>query len=201
MSDKIWPYCTPGIADEDFVQGNTPLTKEEVRVVLLSKTRIREEHVIYDIGAGSGSISVEAAILAKKGMVYAVEQDPVALKLIYKNKERFRTGNMTVIKGCAPEVLNILPPADRIIIGGSGGKLPEILAVCEEKLKEKGILTVTAVTMNTLGTAQGLLDEPPWENLNIVQVAVTRAVKAEKFRILKALNPVFILTAERGRTE
>ncbi|RQD78477.1 MAG: precorrin-6Y C5,15-methyltransferase (decarboxylating) subunit CbiT [Candidatus Syntrophonatronum acetioxidans] len=199
MSDKKWPYLTPGIRDEDFCQDRSiPLTKEEVRVLVLSKSRIGKDQVIYDVGAGTGSISIESALLARKGRVYAIEGNPAALGLLQKNKELFQVDNLEIIEGNAPEALEGLPRADRIIIGGSGGRLKEILEVCATRIKGKGIITVTAVTMNTLALAQDLLDKDPWENLQVVQIGVNRAVKAGRFKIFKALNPVFILTAERG---
>lgn len=199
MSKKKWPYLTPGIRDEEFHQDrNIPLTKEEVRVLVLSKTRIREDQVIYDIGAGTGSISIESALLAQKGKVYAIERNPAALELLQKNRELFMVNNLEIVEGNAPEALEGLPQADRIIIGGSGGRLEKILEVCASRFKGKGIVTVTAVTMNTLASAQSLLDKEPWKNLQMVQIGVNRAEKAGKFKIFKALNPVFILTAEGG---
>jgi len=200
MTEDVWPYLTPGIEDEKFIQGNVPMTKQEVRAVILSKAKIKKHHVIYDIGAGTGSISVEAAVLAKEGRVYAVEQEEEALELLHKNKESFQLDNLIIIKGSAPNALETLPPAHRVIIGGSGGKLEEILNICALKMKERGVLTCVAVTMDTLTGAQEYLEKTPWRNLNIVQISVNRAVKAGRFKIFKALNPVFILTSERRNT-
>ncbi len=198
MTEDIWPYLTPGIEDGKFVQGNVPMTKQEVRAVILSKAKINKHHVIYDIGAGTGSISVEAAILAREGRVYAVEQEQKALELLQKNKEKFQLDNLIIIEGSAPHALETLSSAHRIIIGGSGGQLKDILDVCAQKMKAEGVLTCAAVTVETLARAQEYLEKPPWENLNIVQVSVNRAVKAGRFKIFKALNPVFIITSERS---
>lgn len=195
MTPGKWPYLTPGIPDEEFIQGRVPLTKEEVRSVALSKTRLREDHIIYDIGAGTGSLSIEAALLAPRGKVFAIERNPEALDLVRQNRERFQVENLTLLPGQAPEALVSLPTADRIIIGGSGGRLPEILEVSAKKLGEGGMLTLLAVTLDTLTAAQRILEEEPWTGMEMVQLVVTRGVKVGKFRILKALNPVFILTA------
>ena len=198
MTENIWPYLTPGIEDEKFVQGDVPMTKQEVRAVILSKAKIKKHHVIYDIGAGTGSISVETAILAREGRVYAVEQGQKALELLHSNKERFQLDNLIIVEGSAPHALEALPPAHRIIIGGSGGHIEDILNVCAQKMKAEGVLNCAAVTVDTLARAQEYLEKPPWENLSIVQVSVNRAVKAGRYKIFKALNPVFIITSERS---
>lgn len=198
MIKSRWPYITPGIPDEEFIQGKTPLTREEVRVVILSKTRLKRDHIIYDIGAGTGSISVEAALLAPQGKVYAVEKDPEALSFLYKNKKKFGVNNLIIIEGNAPEAMEELPPADRIIIGGSGGRLENILELSAEKLKENDVLTVSAVTLDTLALAQGLLGQHPWKELSTVQVAVTRTVETAGYKMLRALNPIFVMSAKRG---
>ncbi len=198
MIEHKWPYITPGIPDEEFIQGRTPLTREEVRVLILSKTRLKRDHIIYDIGAGTGSISVEAALLALQGKVYAVEKDPEALSLLYKNKEKFGVNNLIIIEGNAPEAMEELPPADRIIIGGSGGRLENILELTAEKLKENDIVTVSAVTLDTLASAQVLLGQQPWKELYTVQAAVTRIVKTAGYKMLRALNPIFVMSAKRG---
>ncbi len=198
MNEGKWPYAVPGIPDDKFVQGKTPLTREEVRVVILSKTRIKKDSVIYDIGAGTGSISVEASLLAPQGTVYAVEKDPEALALMYKNKEKFGVRNLNIIEGGAPEAMEGLPGAHRIIIGGSGGKLKEILELSQGKLLEEGVVTVSAVTLDTLFVAQKLLEQEPWQHLNTVQISVTRIIEVAGYKMMRALNPIYIMSAKKG---
>lgn len=198
MNKGKWPYAVPGIPDDEFVQGKTPLTREEVRVVILSKTRIRKDSVIYDIGAGTGSISVEAALLAPQGTVYAVERDPEALSLMYKNKKKFGVQNLNIVEGSAPEAMEGFPGAHRIIIGGSGGMLKEILELSQKKLLEDGVVTVSAVTLDTLMNAQKLLEQGPWQHLNTVQISVTRIIEVAGYKMLRALNPIYIMSAKKG---
>lgn len=198
MNKNPWPYVTPGVPDENFIQGKTPLTREEVRVVILSKSRLKRNQVIYDIGAGTGSISIEAALLAAEGTVYAVEKDPEALTLLHKNKEKFGAENLVIIEGNAAEVMEKLPPADRIIIGGSGGELKKILQLSGDKLKPGDFVTVSAVTLDTLTGAQEFLGQQPWEALDTVQISVTRVVEIAGYKMLRALNPIYVMSAKRG---
>ena len=118
-----WLRQVPGIPDTEFLRGKVPMTKEEVRVVTLAKGKIFPEAIIYDIGAGTGSLSIEASFLAKDGQVWALERNPEAIELIKKNKEKFQVNNLEILAKEAPEGLRELPSADVIFIGGSGGHL------------------------------------------------------------------------------
>ncbi|UNC92499.1 precorrin-6Y C5,15-methyltransferase (decarboxylating) subunit CbiT [Candidatus Contubernalis alkaliaceticus] len=198
MNKNEWPYVTPGIPDDNFIQGKTPLTREEVRVVILTKSRLKRNQVIYDIGAGTGTISIEASLLVAEGTVYAVEKDPEALTLLHKNKEKFGVDNLIIVEGNAAEVMEGLPAADRIIIGGSGGKLKEILELSKDKLKKGDYVTVSAVTLDTLGESQILLGQQPWESFQTVQISVTRVVEIAEYKMLRALNPIYVMSAKRG---
>ena len=128
----------PGVPDEAFVRGKVPMTKEEIRCVALSKLRLGETSVVYDIGAGTGSVAVEAARMAFRGHVYAVERNPEGLKLIRENQEALRAAGLTVVSGEAPEALEGLPAPDQVFIGGSGGRLSEILAAVLRKIRASG---------------------------------------------------------------
>ncbi|MGB9858414.1 MAG: precorrin-6Y C5,15-methyltransferase (decarboxylating) subunit CbiT, partial [Moorellaceae bacterium] len=135
MNKGRWPYYTPGIPDELFRRGKVPLTKEEIRILTLSKARLAPGQTVYDVGSGTGSLTVEAARLVAPGIVYAVEKDPEALDLTRANVASFGLENVAIVAGKAPEVLADLPPADRIFIGGSAGGLRAILEHCFQRLR------------------------------------------------------------------
>ena len=134
-----------GIADTEFIRGNIPMTKEEVRILTLAKAKIKADDIIIDIGAGTGSLSIEAALLATKGKVFALEKNLEGIDLIKKNAEKFQANNITVINAYAPEGMADLPQADVIFIGGSGKNLQAIIDA-----KESGILpiNISAVICN-----------------------------------------------------
>ena len=194
--EKKWEFATPGIPDSHFVHDKTPMTKEEIRAVTLSKARIKKDSIIYDIGAGSGSVSVEAGILAENGRVYSIEKEAERLGVVRRNIRNFGLLNVIPIQGEAPDALDDLPEADRIVIGGSGGRLKDILLKCSEKLMKDGIVVINAVTLDTLNEACRVLDDTGFE-FGITQVSISRARRAGKRRIMSAMNPVFIIDARR----
>jgi len=189
-----WEYNTPGIADDCFIRDEVPMTKEEVRSVLLSKLRLKKNQIVYDIGAGSGSVSVEMALVLKEGKVYALERKMKALNLIKKNVIKFNINNIEIIETEAPAGIDSLPVADRIFIGGSGGQLAEIIESADQKLKDNGRIVLTAVTINTLTTAVQELERLDY-HLDIVNVAVTRTKNINKYKMFRALTPVYIISA------
>jgi len=177
------------------------MTKEEVRVITLTKARIKRDNIIWDIGAGTGSISVEAAFQADQGSVYAIEKENKGVELIRKNKLKFGLDNIEIIYGKAPEVLNSLPPFDRAFIGGSGGSLREILELSNKKLKPGGRIVINAITLNTINTIYSLneiLPDLSFEIVDFITVNVSRIRKVKQFQMWQALNPVYIITMERG---
>lgn len=191
-----WGFRTPGIPDARFVRKNTPMTKEEVRVITLSKARIKEDSIIYDIGAGSGSISVEAGILARNGRVFSIEKNAERARVIKKNAASFCLGNVEIVRGEAPEALENLPAADRIIIGGSGGRLREILQEHGAKLNDDGIIVINAVTRGTLAEAVSVLKDLNF-GFSVTQVSICR----HNGKALQVLNPVFVIAAQRGEND
>lgn len=194
---RKWKYKTPGIPDDLFIRGNIPMTKEEVRAVIISKLRLKPNQIVYDIGAGTGSISIEAASQAEEAEIYAVERREEAIELIKKNTENFNLNNIKIIAGQAPEVLYSLPAPDRVIIGGSGGYLQEILNMVDKKIKSEGRIVITAVTINTLNSAITHLESLNYK-LDICNIAVTRTRKVSDYHIFNALNPIYIISAEKG---
>lgn len=191
------PY-TFGIPEEAFEHRAGMITKEEVRVLSLSKLRLRKESILWDVGAGCGSVSIEAAFLAPQGVVYAVERESPQAALIRRNVQRFGLPNVRVIQGSAPEILAVLPSPDAIFVGGSGGKLPEILEECLRRLKPGGTLVVNAVTWDSLTrtsaffTAKGL-------NWDAVAVNVSRTREVREKKLFEALHPIHILFCQLPR--
>lgn len=170
---REWEANTPGIPDHYFIRGEVPMTKEELRAVILSKLRLKKDQTVYDIGAGSGSVSIEMALLLEKGTVYALERKKKALNLIKKNINKFKLNNIEIIEAEAPMGIDVLPEADRVFIGGSGGQLAAILAAVDQKLNAFGRIVLTAVTINTLTDAVRELERLDYQ-LDIVNIAVTR---------------------------
>jgi precorrin-6Y C5,15-methyltransferase (decarboxylating) CbiT subunit len=191
-----WKYKSPGIPDDYFIRGEVPMTKSELRAVIISKLRLKNKQIAYDIGAGSGSISVEMGLALKSGQVYALERKAEALNLIKKNIENFKLNNIQLIKSEAPLKMEALPEADRIFIGGSGGHLAEIIEQDDQKLKKRGRIVLTAVTLNTLTIAVAKLESLNYK-LEIVNVAVTRTRNIKNYKMFKALTPIYVISAQR----
>lgn len=182
---------TPGRADEEFIRGKTPMTKEEVREVSICKLKLYRGAVVYDIGSGTGSVSVEIAELCDDIFVYAVEKKDEAAALIAKNKEKFGLENIEILTGEAPEILEKLPVPTHAFIGGSGGNLQEILAALYQKNPRMRVV-VNAVTLETLGEIQRALSDFPVSEPEIVQIQATRGRRAGSYHLMQAENPVWI---------
>lgn len=183
----------PGIPDDCFIRGPVPMTKEEIRAVVLAKGKLFPEAVVYDLGAGTGSIAVEAALLVPRGKVFAYEKNPAAVALIEQNKERFRVANLEVVHREAPEGLENLPPAHTVFVGGSGGRLEEILQRSLAQLRPGGRIVMDAVTVETLAAVLRFAGEQGLA-ADAVAVSVARLERAGRYHLWKALNPVHIIT-------
>lgn len=184
-----------GIPDEEFV-GGAPMTKQEVRAVTLSKARIGSSDIVYDIGSGCGSIAVEAALLAANGRVYAIEKEKARAAIIRKNLVKFGLKNVEVVEGEAPAVLSDLPSADRIIIGGTGGKMNGVVQKAASQLRRGGLMVINCVAIESLGEAISSLQELGLR-FNVAQVSISRGEQVNGRRIMRALNPVYVLDARR----
>lgn len=184
-----------GVADERFVRGKVPMTKQEVRAAALGKLAIRPQDIVWDVGAGTGSVSVELALAARRGRVYAVECGAEGCELISTNREDFGAWNLTVVQGTAPEALIELPTPDAVFIGGSKGQLDGILDVILQK-NPRARICISAIAIETLGkavsalTARGLTAQ-------VTQIAVSRSKKAGALHLMMANNPTFLITGER----
>ncbi|GCC10402.1 putative cobalt-precorrin-6Y C(15)-methyltransferase [decarboxylating] [archaeon] len=181
-----------GIADNEFIRGKVPMTKEEVRAVILHRLRLNRNSIVADIGAGTGSLSIEAALLASEGRVYAVEKSSEAIGILKANIDKFGVDNIEVIHGEAPEALESLPRLDRVIVGGSSGKIEDIINGAKEKLRPGGWIVVSLITLENLCTAFEVL-EGCFES-DVSEIIVAKAKKLGKYKSLRARNPVFIIS-------
>lgn len=183
-----------GLPDAAFVRGKVPMTKQEIRILTLVKAQIGPRDIVYDIGAGTGSLSIEAARLAPEGHVYAVERKEEAIRLIEANGERFGLENLSVIEAEAPASLENLPLADAVLIGGSGGHLASILDCVAEKLREGGRLVLNCITVQTLAAALDYLHaHEAVYRYEAIQVQVSRLRRVGPYDMADAQNPVYII--------
>ncbi len=190
---RIQAYAV-GIPDEEFAHTAGMITKEEIRVVSLSKLGVRSGSVVWDIGAGCGSVSIEAALSAPLGRVYAFEKKKERAAKIRANRKKFNTLNVTVVEGVAPDcIVAAKPPApDAVFIGGGGTGLPAILRYVSRRLKAGGTLVVNAVTIESAGAAFGFLKKKGWDR-EMAVISLSKARDAGPLSMLKAANPVFII--------
>lgn len=182
------------LSDSRFLRGKVPMTKEEVRTVSLSKLDVQPGDCCYDIGAGTGSVSVAMARKAWEGRVWALEKEPKALELIQQNRQTLGAYNLTPVQASAPEGIEALPPADKVFIGGSGGNLNAILSLCLKKNPNTRFV-VNAITLETLQLALNSLEELGcWTQVVCLNCAYGEKVGA--YHMMKAQNPVYIITGE-----
>ncbi len=187
-----------GIDDEEFIRGKVPMTKKEIRILSLVKARLSPQSVVYDIGAGTGAISVEAARLASEGRVYALERNPEAITLIKANAANFALRNITVINEEAPCGIASLPMCDAVFVGGSGGRLVPILDAVSKKLKAGGRIVVNCITVQSLMQGIEYFRARDTEySYETIQVQVTHLQQVGPYDMAKAVNPVYILTAKK----
>lgn len=191
------PVVTHGIPDEVFTRGKVPMTKEEVRSVTLSKLQLCRNDVIYDIGAGTGSVSIEMALQASEGCVYAIESNEDAVALIEENKKNMGADNLHVIPGMAPEAMNDLPPADKAFIGGSKGNIDKIIDLLLEKNPNVRIVVNVIAIESLADTIQAFRDRN-FEYVDVTQISAARAKELGRYHLMMGQNPVFILTGQKG---
>ena len=195
----MWKHNTPGIPDELFERvEDVPITKEEIRAVQISKARLSEGQTVYDIGCGSGSISIEAALQIKSsGKVYSVDFDPKAIELTKKNLDKFKVSNVKVILGNATEKISELPTADAIFIGGTGGDTQDILKLCEEKLKSGGRIVIGTILLETMVAVLNMIEKLKFTAIDITQITVSKSRKTSTGTMMLARNPVTVISATK----
>lgn len=193
-ANSRWPYASSGIPDELFIRGDVPMTKQEVRAVALAKLRLTATDTVWDVGAGTGSVSIEAALVARAGSVWAVERNAAGVRLIRENADAFGCGNVHAVPGVAPEALAKLPVPDAVFVGGSAGELPSIVEAALEKNSQVR-LCVPCVTVETLTEACALLSGSRFKGFEACQVSAARAEAVGSHHLMKAQNPVFLVSA------
>lgn len=191
---------THGILDEQFIRGKAPMTKEEVRTVSLAKLRLSEDSVCYDIGAGTGSVSVEMALRAHQGMVYAIEKTEEAVQLLSANKQKFAADNLEIIEGSAPQAMEKLPAPTHAFVGGSSGNMCEILRQLIKKNPEVRVV-INCITLETVTETQDAVKELGFSEAEIVQVGVSRAKAIGNYHMMMGENPIFVITCQYANVQ
>ena len=186
-----------GIPDEMFERGKVPMTKCEVRVLSLSKLKLQNCSKVIDIGAGTGSISIEAALIASNGKVYSIEVNSEAIELLEKNAEKFKVSNMDIIQGCAPDAISGLDCIDRVFIGGSKGRMTEIFDWMEKGTLPGTIVVANAITIESASSVIALFEERGYEKLDISLVQVSKGRRVSGLTMMSANNPIYIISAKR----
>ena len=186
---------THGIKDEEFIRGKAPMTKEEVRTVSLSKLCLTEDSICYDVGAGTGSLSIEMALRAHQGKVWAVEKKEDAVELIRQNKVKFAADNLEIVEGLAPEALTDLPAPTHAFIGGSSGNLKEIVKLLIEKNPQVRIV-INCITLETVSEALETAKEFGFEENEIVQLSAARSKAIGRYHMMTGENPIYIITLQ-----
>jgi cobalt-precorrin-6B (C15)-methyltransferase len=196
----MWTFRTPGIPDELFSQSEAVPgpTKEEIRVITISKARLREGSVVFDVGCGTGGLTVEAALqVGSKGKVYAIDKNPEAVKFTKINVEKFNLQETVSVKqGIAPDLLTELPSADSVLLGGSR-YLPQVLEITFEKLKSGGRVVVNAILIETAFTAIEVMKKLGFQNIDVVEVAISKAKTVPSGTMMISRNPIKIISATK----
>lgn len=187
-----------GIADEEFLRGDVPMTKSEVRTISMAKLDLPADAIVYDIGAGTGSVSVECALASYDGQVYAIEKESDATELIRQNRIKFGCENLYVVEGLAPDALHDLPVPTHAFIGGSSGNLREILAVLLEKNPDVRIV-INAITVETQTEAAECAKLFGFKEYETVSVNIARSRKLGRYHMMTAQNPVSVITLQGGK--
>lgn len=196
----MWKNKTPGIPDEQFERTeDVPITKEEIRALQISKARLCPGQTVYDIGCGSGSISVEAALqVESNGNVYAIDFDSNAVELTKKNLEKFDVSNVNVILGNATEKISELPEANAIFIGGTGGDTQKIIELCQNKLKSGGRIVIGVILIETLFSVISIMEKLNFTSVDITQITISKSRKTSTGTMMLARNPVTIISATKS---
>ena len=194
LKEEIKGY---GLREEEFLTQGGMITKDEVRAIILHKLRLYDAKVFWDIGAGSGSVSIEAGFLNPELKIFAIEKDPRMCEVAKENIKRFRAYQVKLVEGEAPECLQNLPKADRVFVGGSSGRLKDILNFLK-RLDTLEVVLIAGVTLNTVLEALSAFNPEDW-NRRVSEVFVARESPLKTSRILKALNPIFLISFEKNK--
>lgn len=194
---ELWPYATPGIPDQLFEQlPGIPITKREVRLLVIGYLRLKPDDYLWDIGAGTGTIAIEAALLCPKGTMTAVERDEEVAKLIKTNCDRFAITNIEVISGNAPECLHHIKDQPNCILI-EGAPLQSTLETAWQKLACDGRIVVTANNLEALYVASETFAKLHVRNIEVAQPAVNRLETRGNRQVFAALDPIFIISGDK----
>ncbi len=195
QNDRFDASIPVGIDDERFLRGSVPMTKREVRSVIQSLLGVRPDSIVYDIGAGTGSVSVECALAAYRGRVFAVERSREGCELIQNNARRFSVDNLQIVSGEAPAALKELPSPDAVFIGGSGGQLGEIMKTLSAKIQTNPVrVVIAAVTVQTLSAAEQILTDAAAESIRYTQITAARSRHVGRYDLMTGYNPVTLIS-------
>lgn len=184
------------IDDAEFIRGKVPMTKQEIRVLTIAKARLQSSDIVVDVGAGTGSLSIEAARLCQK--VYAIERNADAIELIKQNVEKFSVDNVEIINAIAPRGLDRIDEIDAALIGGSGGFLTDILNAVDERLSLNGRIVLNCITIQSVSTALDWLHVHENYSYDAILVQINRLERVGRVDMAKALNPIYIVDAIKG---
>ncbi|MGD9212973.1 MAG: precorrin-6Y C5,15-methyltransferase (decarboxylating) subunit CbiT, partial [Desulfobacteraceae bacterium] len=184
-----------GMPEEWFDHQNGLITKAEIRAVSLSKLRLESHHIMWDLGAGSGSVGIEGSVFINKGRIFAVEKDPERVAQIETNLRRFGVHNVEVLCQMLPEGLETLPAPDRVFVGGGGQRLKSILQAVIRNLKPNGIIVVNTVLLASMQTALDCLQDHGFKT-EMIQMQVNRSQMIAQGKRLEAQNPVWIISGQ-----
>lgn len=198
MPSQLWPYITPGIPDDLFEHlPGIPLSQREVRLLLIAQLRLKSDSVLWDIGAGTGTIPVEVGLLCPKGQIIAIERDEEVANLIKRNCDRFEVKNVEVIEGSAPECLHDLKVAPQRVCIEGGRPIQEILQAAWHYLPPSGRVVATAANLESLYAISQSFSLLRARNIEVVQSAVNRLETRGFSQTFTAVDPIFILSGEK----
>jgi precorrin-6Y C5,15-methyltransferase (decarboxylating) len=190
-------YPIIGIDDDEYHTAKKLITKQEIRAVTLAKLRLQNDLTLWDIGAGSGSVSIEAGNLMPNGKIFALEKNAQYISFLRDNLKKFAARNVMLVEAFAPEGLDDLPDPDRVFIGGSGGMLEDIIEAVDRRLKPEGVIVLNAVTLDTLTKAVEFLEDHGY-TVEVVCVNVAKTRGLTEYKMFESHNPVYVITAGKG---
>ena len=183
---------TPGMNDETFVRGKVPMTKEEIRILSVAKLQLTEDAIVYDVGAGTGSVSAECARLCTSGCVYAIERNPEGIELIRENAKQLKLSNLIPVEGLAPDAMEDLPVPTHAFIGGSAGNMGKIIDVLRAKNPDIRIV-INTIALESISEVLGILKEREID-ADIVQICASRSRTLGRYHMMTGQNPVYIIS-------
>ncbi|HEY9642503.1 MAG TPA: precorrin-6Y C5,15-methyltransferase subunit CbiT [Coleofasciculaceae cyanobacterium] len=198
MPSRLWSYVSPGIPDHLFDRlPGIPLTKREIRVLLISHLRLKPDSVLWDIGAGTGTLTVEAGLLCPQGQIVAIERDEDVASLIRRNCDRFGIENAEIVEGSAPDCLKDISSVPDCVYVGGGRPIKAILQAVWDRLQFQGRIVATATNLESLYAISEGLSELQVRNIEVVQSAVNRLEIRGNHQVFAALDPTFVLSGEK----